>query len=160
MNLRITPPRPQRMSANEEWASARSAAAAEHQARLEARQESERRQAQHLIDAFTAAAAREGLPPEPLRVQGYRASVSARTPLRGWYLRKDRKAGIDTDGRYYLLVLPLTFTERISGVTPAPAPPPLVLGAGGRDGDSVTLAAALERLLPGWSRGRINPCQE
>jgi hypothetical protein len=34
-------------------------------------------------------------------------------------------------------------------VTPAPSDPPLVLGKGGRDGESIDLADALARVLSG-----------
>lgn len=83
-------------------------------------------------------------------MQGYSGGRTARTPLRGWYLRKDHKAGIDIEGNFYLLTRPLTVLDVLRGVTPRPSRPPLVLGAGGRDGDSVELTDALERLLPKW----------
>ncbi len=143
-----------------DWHTERSAAAAELLARLNARQRQEGEQAQAMLDVFVIAARKRGLEPEPLRVRGYRGSESARTNLRGWYLRKDRKAGVDTSGAFYLLSAPLTIRERLTGVQPTPSTPPLVLGAGGRDGDSVALGDALERLLPAWDRDRIDPCQE
>jgi len=133
-----------------QWAAQRSAAASEHLARLEARQDAEHRRAEGHLATFIHAARAAELAPEPLRMQGYQGGRSARTPLRGWYLRKDRKAGIDTDGNFYLLVGPLSLLDALRGATPRASRPPLVLGAGGRDGDSVELTDALERLLPGW----------
>lgn len=134
----------------EDWAAERSAAAAEHLSRLQAKQEAEHREAQQLLERFAAAARARGLPTEPLRVQGYRPGRTARTSLTGWYLRNDRKAALDTRGRFYVLSAPLTGWDRIRGHTPQPARPPLVLGSGGRDGDSLPLGEALQRLLPGW----------
>jgi len=134
----------------EQWAAQRSAAASEHLARLEARQDAEHRRAEEHLTTFVRAAHVSGLAPQPLRMQGYNGERSARTPLRGWYLRKDRKAGIDTAGNFYLLAGPLGLLDALRGAAPRASRPPLVLGAGGRDGDSVELTDALERLLPGW----------
>lgn len=138
------------MPPNKDWAAQRSTAAAEHLARLEARQDAEHRQAEAHLASFAAAARKRGLEAERLKVRGYVGSRSARTPRWGWYLRKDKKAGIDIDGNFYHLVGPLGVRDMLQGVTPAPSRPPLVLGVGGRDGDSVALADALDRLLPGW----------
>jgi hypothetical protein len=49
-----------------------------------------------------------------------------------------------------VLTAPLSVLDRLRGVQLTPTPPPLVIGAGGKDGDSIELVAALERLLPGW----------
>lgn len=103
-----------------------------------------------MLRDFVAVAQRTGDEPEPLRVRGYGGRGSARTPLHGWYLRLDRTAAVDTDGAFYVLTAPLSLLERLRGTHPRPSPPPLVLGAGGRDGDSIDLDVALERLLPGW----------
>lgn len=150
MHLRGPGPRSRTAPVPEGWAAQRSAAAAEHLSRLAAKQEAAHREAEGLLERFAAAACARGLPTEPLRVQGYRPGRSARTRLTGWYLRNDRKAGLDTRGRFYLLSVPLTWWDRIRGYTPAHRHPPLVLGSGGRDGDSLPLEVALQRLLPGW----------
>ncbi len=138
------------MTPREQWAAKRTEAAAGHLARLEASLEAEHRRAEAMLKVFTRAARAAGLSPVPLRARGYRRSRSARTPLLGWYLRRDEKAAVDTDGNFYLLLTPLSLLDRFRGVTPRPSRPPLVLGAGGRDGDSVPLRVALDRLLPGW----------
>ena len=103
-----------------------------------------------MLRSFVEVAERTGPEPEPLRVHGYGGRGSARTALRGWYLRLDRTAAVSTDGEFYVLTAPLSIVERIRGTRPRPSPPPLVLGAGGRDGDSIDLTDALERLLPRW----------
>lgn len=138
------------MTRSEDWAAERSAAASARQAHLEARQDAQHREAEALLAAFAAAATRAGLPTERLRMRGYGGSRSARTHLHGWYLRRDRRAALDAHGNFYLLLAPLSLLDVMRGVRPCPSRPPMVLGAGGRDGDSLTLHAALERLLPGW----------
>src|SRR5690625_1041079 len=104
--LNPTPMPPAEGPPGEQWAAQRSAAASEHLARLEARQDAEHRRAEGHLAAFIHAARAADLAAEPLRMQGYNGGRSARTPLRGRYLRKDRKAGIDTDGHFYILVGP------------------------------------------------------
>ena len=82
---------------------------------------------------------------------------SARTPLRGWYLRADETVGIDTQGRYYVLSMPLSLAQRLRGVRPESQPVPMTIGEGGRDGDIVPLRFALDRLLPGWEERSPEP---
>lgn len=94
------------------------------------------------------------VPPEALVVKNRSGSGSARTSLRGWYLRVDRSAAVDTDGNFYLLHQYLTFRDRIFGATLEPTDPPLVLGYGGRDGEAIDLTAALTRILPTWQTAR------
>lgn len=120
-----------------------------HADRLARAEEAAHARAATLLAEFTEVA-RQRLPAVPLRVAGYGGRGTARTPLSGWYLRADRTSGVSTAGHFYVLTAPLTLVDRLRGVTPAPVPPPLVLGAGGRDGESIDLPVALERLLPGW----------
>ncbi|WP_089775466.1 hypothetical protein [Ruania alba] len=138
------------MSTEQDWARQRREAAAEHERRLANRKASESSRAQRLLEEFADAAGRAGLAPQALEVKGYGGRGKARTPLRGWYLRNDGTAAVGTDGAFYVLTAPLSPWERLRGVTPTPKDPPLVLGAGGKDGESIDLPVALERLLPGW----------
>lgn len=133
-----------------DWAQQRTEAAREHERRLEQRRRGQSERARALLRTFVAAAQAADLPTEPLVVQGYGNRGRARTRLRGWYLRVDRTSAVTPDGSFYLLTAPLTPLERLRGFTPEPSDPPLVLGAGGKDGDSIDLADALTRLLPGW----------
>jgi hypothetical protein len=135
---------------DENWARQRTEAAHEHAARLAARQDAEHARAERMIDRFVTAARAAGPAPEPLQVKGYGGRGTARTSLHGWYLRTDRTAAVSTEGRFYVLTAPLSLLDRVRGVRPEPSRPPLVLGAGGKDGDSIDLDAALERVLPGW----------
>ncbi|GMA30707.1 hypothetical protein [Litorihabitans aurantiacus] len=126
------------------WADGRREAAAEQERLLQERRAAESARAQALIDAFVATAAQDAVAPEPLVVQGYRGG-RARTGLQGWYLKADRSVGLDTDGRFYVLRADLTLRERLRGLTPRPLPPPLIVGEGGGDGETIDMAAALER---------------
>lgn len=134
----------------ESWSDRRREAADLHADMLARRQEAVHARARDLLERF-AVVARDHLPAEPLVVRGYGGRGSARSDRTGWYLRTDRTAGLDVDGRFYVLTAPLSLRDRLRGVTLTPAPPPLVLGAGGKDGESIDLVDALERLLPGWS---------
>lgn len=136
--------------ADDDWARQRAEAVRVQAERLRARQDAEHARAGALLHEFVEAASAAGLAPEDLQVRGYGGRGTARTPLRGWYLRVDRTAGVSTDGDFYVLTAPLSLLDRVRGVRPLPAKPPLILGAGGKDGESVALADALERLLPGW----------
>ncbi len=134
-----------------DWSAERREAAATHAERLRQRQQAEHDRAAALLRDFVAVA-RDRLPAERLRVLGYGGRGSARSDVTGWYLRTDRAAGMSTDGEFYVLTAPLGVLDRLRGVTLTPTPPPLVSGAGGKDGDSIELVAALDRLLPGWRR--------
>ena len=133
----------------QDWAQQRREAAAAHADRLERRRQAEHDRAAGLLREF-AAVARDRLPAERLQVRGYGGRGSARSDVTGWYLRADRSAGMSTDGEFYVLTAPLGLRDRLTGVALRPTPPPLVLGAGGKDGESIDLPDALERLLPGW----------
>ncbi|GAB2468704.1 hypothetical protein GCM10007967_23480 [Xylanimonas ulmi] len=118
--------------------------------RLRARQDAVHEQAEGLLREFLPVVLAHGPAPTPLRVRGYGGRGEARTPLRGWHLRLDRTAALGADGHFYVLIAPLSALDRVRGVRPAPARPPMVLGEGGKDGESVELPVALERVLPGW----------
>lgn len=137
------------MTDSADWAAQRTEAAAEQERRLHARKAVEHDKARAILDAFVQMA-KERLPVERLVVQGYGGRGSARSDVEGWYLRLDRTIGVGTDGSFYVLTAPLGVLDRVRGVQLEPTPPPLIIGAGGKDGDSIELVAALERLLPGW----------
>ena len=134
-------------SADSDWAASRRRAAA---------QNAEYARAARIVELFLRVAHDEGLEDVPLRVRGY-GGGSARTPLRGWYLRADETVGIDTLGRFYILSMPLSLSQRLRGVRPESQPVPMTIGEGGRDGDIVPLRFALDRLLPGWEERSAEP---
>lgn len=140
----------------EDWSSSRRRAAGERARLLRERQDAEHRRAERIVGLFVRVAREEGLAPVPLRVRGY-GGGSARTGLRGWYLRTDRSVGIDVEGHYYVLVQSLGLKEKLLGASPTAEPAPMTIGEGGRDGDIVPLRFALERLLPGWESRSPEP---
>ena len=111
-----------------------------------ARDQAESREAQTLIDGFVAEARARGLVPEPLRATLYDGH-GVRTDKTGWYLRKNKSVAVGDDGAYYVLTVPGGLRERLSGVKLQPAPPPLEVGRGGRDGETGDLAEFLRKLL-------------
>lgn len=137
------------MTEHTDWARQRTEAAREQERRLHARKEVEHAKARTILEEF-AKIARDALPTERLVVKGYGGRGSARSDVEGWYLRLDKTIGIGTDGAFYVLTAPLGVRDRLRGVRLTSTPPPLIIGAGGKDGDSIELLAALERLLPGW----------
>ena len=113
---------------------------AARRAELAANQErGESRQAQVLVDAFVRDARARGIAAEPLRATLFDGR-SVKTDKVGWYLRKNRSLAIGEDGSYYVLTVPGGLRERLAGVKLEPSPPPLLIGKGGRDGESGSLS--------------------
>jgi hypothetical protein len=110
------------------------------------RHESEK--AQVLIDAFIAKAMGLGIDPEPLRARTF-AGTEVKTDKVGWYIRKNHSIAVGTDGGYYQLTVSggSGLMERLRGVKLAATPPPLVVGRGGRDGETGDLSEFLDRVL-------------
>ncbi len=109
------------------------------------RHESERAQA--LIDAFIVKARELGVEPVPLRAKTF-SGADVKTDRTGWYIRRNRSIAIGVDGGYYQLTVPGGgLLDRFKGVSVKPTPPPLVVGRGGRDGETGDLAEFLERAL-------------
>lgn len=102
--------------------------------------------AQQLIDGFLRDAAAAGIAAEPLRATLY-TGQSVKTDKRGWYLRKNKSVAIGEDGGYYILTVPGGWTERLRGVQLRTSPPPLIVGKGGRDGETGDLIEFLDRRL-------------
>ena len=102
----------------------------------------ESKQAQVLIDRFVTDARERGIAPVPLRATLY-SGQSVKTDKVGWYLRKNQSLAIGEDGSYYVLTVPGGWRERLSGVKLKPSPPPMVVGKGGRYGESGDLAEFL-----------------
>jgi len=133
--------------ATERWRADRRASAAEHHERLTARQTAESARARALLAGFVRQALADGPPPGPLRARSFDRRRTYRTPLIGWYLRQDRTVGVDTDGEFYVLLAPTSLGALLRGARPEPSEPPLVLGAGGKDGESIDLADAIAKVL-------------
>ncbi len=129
-----------------QWRAQRAEQAHAHAEALRRRQQAESAQASALIAEFVAEARTLGPEPEPLRARTYDGRARYRTPLVGWYLRVDESVAIDTDGRFFVLRAPTSVKGMLRGVTPEASDPPLVLGAGGKDGESLDLVEALSRV--------------
>src|SRR5689334_16731836 len=114
------------------------------------RSEQESAEAQVLVDRFVAQATAAGLATEELTARPWSGRGRYRTGVVGWYLRRDRSVGVDREGRYYVLVVAPERFGRWRTVPVDPTPPPLQVGQGARDGESVTLEALLEMRLQ-WS---------
>ena len=116
-----------------------------------AQERAESLQAQNHKDEFLAAAKARGVTPQPLRARLF-SGQSVKTDKVGWYLRKNQSVAVGDDGSYYVLIVPGGLRERFSGVKLRPSPPPLVVGKGGKDGETGDLAQFLQlRLEPGWT---------
>lgn len=130
-----------------DWRARAADAAAEHARALDRRRAQESAQARALIAEFVARAAREGVAPVPLRARSYDGRHRYRTPLRGWYLRRNESVAVDTDGEFYVLSVPGSPLALLRGTSPQPSDPPLILGKGARDGESIDLVDALRLAL-------------
>ena len=125
--------------------------AAFHADALRRRDAEESAKAQVLIDRFVAQATQAGLPTQELTARPWSGRGRYRTGIVGWYLRRDGSVGVGLDGGFYvLLVAPVGFGRRRT-VQVEPSPPPLQVGKGGRDGESVALDELLEMRLQ-WPR--------
>lgn len=131
------------------WRAQRREAAGAHADALAARQRAESARARVMIAEFLDEARVRGLAPVPLHVRSYDGRARYRTPLTGWYLRRDETVGVDTAGDFYVLTTPASLAARFRGVRPTPQDPPLVIGAGGKDGESIDMPDALARVLDG-----------
>jgi len=114
------------------------------------RTEQEAAEAQVLVDRFVGQATQAGLVTEELTARPWSGRGRYRTGVVGWYLRRDRSIGVGLDGGYYVLVVAPERFGRWRTVPVAPSPPPLQVGQGARDGESVALDVLLEMRLQ-WS---------
>ncbi|PID51103.1 MAG: hypothetical protein CR980_00160 [Propionibacteriales bacterium] len=104
--------------------------------------------AQKLIDEFCAEAEKRGVAPVPIKARLMDGRI-VKTNMTGWYIRQNRSIAVGTDGGYYQLTIIGGWRERLFGATIEPSPPPLVVGRGGRDGETGDLADFLDRVLSG-----------
>ncbi|OCI29963.1 hypothetical protein [Oerskovia enterophila] len=129
------------------WRAQRTEAAAHQANELERRRALESAEAAELLREFVAEAERRGIAPVPLQARSYAGDATYRTRTLGWYLRKNRTLGVGTDASFYILSVQGGLSARLRGATLVPSDPPLVLGKGGRDGESISLADAIELVL-------------
>jgi hypothetical protein len=126
-----------------DWQEQRRAAAADLADAAARRRAAESAKAAELIREFAATAQERGLRVSDLVARGLDGRGTYRTGIRGWYLRRNRTLGVGLDGAFYVLSVPGGLLARVRGVTLAPSDPPLVIGAGGKDGESIPLPELL-----------------
>lgn len=107
--------------------------------------------AQLQLDEFVTELRAAGIAPHPLRATLLNG-VRVRTGLLGWYLNRAETLAVDQVGRYFQLICPGSPLSRLTGVRVFPAEPTLVIGRGGRDGETGDLSEFLDR-----ARQRYNP---
>jgi hypothetical protein len=130
------------------WAEQRRRAIEAHAAARESAREAESARARELLAGFVREAQARGIAAEALTAAPYGGGGGRlRTGLTGWYLRADRTVAVGTDGEFYTLSAPGGLRARLTGVTVPPSAPRMIVGEGGRDGDSMPLAELLRRRL-------------
>jgi hypothetical protein len=132
------------------WRQQRDRAVAAHGAALSRQLAAETARARELIAGFAVQARERGLRSRPLYARPYHGRGRYRTGLRGWYLRPDGVLAVGEDGEFYVLTVPASLRARLTGVSPRPEQPRLVVGEGARDGERIALAELLRiRLAAG-----------
>ncbi|WP_144276200.1 hypothetical protein [Demequina sp. NBRC 110053] len=116
---------------------------------LERKRRAESRQAAQMVRQFADAASAAGITPVRFTAQPYGGGSRLRTNVEGWYLKRDRTVGVGTDGQFYVLSVAPSLMARFTGAQLDPADPPLELGKGGRDGESMPMEEALRKRLEG-----------
>ncbi|MBV1851567.1 hypothetical protein [Catellatospora tritici] len=132
---------------DEQWRQQRDHAVAQHAAADERRRAAEVAKARVMIERFVTQARERGLRTTALTAFAYDGGGRYRTGLRGWYVHRGRGLAVDVDGNYYVLGVPSSLRARLLGAQVAPSDPPLVIGAGGKDGESMPLEVMLRRRL-------------
>jgi hypothetical protein len=117
-------------------------------AAVDRQREGETAKARALLADFVATMQACGVPPVPLRARVPGRRVTYRTERTGWYIRQNRSLAIGTGGEFLILDVPANVRSRIFGATVVPSDPPLVVGRGARDGESIELTELLRRALP------------
>lgn len=114
---------------------------------LERQQAAQSKQAAALLASFVEQARVRGIAPERLGARTYDGRSRYRTNTHGWYLKRDRTVAVGTDGSFYILAVPASISSMLRGAPLTPSDPPLELGRGGRDGQSIPLTEAIEKRL-------------
>lgn len=99
--------------------------------------------AERMVADFARAATDRGIPTVALVARAFSGRGRYRTRLRGWYLKPDHSIAVAEDGHFYILSVATSLRARLSGIELAPSVPPLTIGEGARDGESLPLATLL-----------------
>lgn len=141
------------MPDRQEWRDRRREAASAHADALVRRQADESARARTMLADFVTRARAQALEPVPLRARSYDGRHRYRTDVTGWYLKLNETVAVGTDGQFYVLSVPSSLRALLRGATLDPSDPPLVLGKGGRDGESIDLADAIALVLARGATG-------
>jgi hypothetical protein len=133
--------------ADQSWADKRGEDALAKADALERKRHSESLVAAKLVRDFAAQAAEAGITPVRFGARTYDGNARYRTHIHGWYLKRDRSVGVSIDGYFYVLTAPRRLKSLFIGAHVEPAVPPLELGKGGRDGESMPMETALAKRL-------------
>jgi hypothetical protein len=129
------------------WHEQRREAFAAHTAALDRQKAAETVQARELLAGFVREMADRDVPPVRLRARVPDSRATYRTNLTGWYLRRNRSLAVSVDGDFHLLDTRRSLWARLFGVRIPPADPPLRVGVGARDGESMPLERLLRQRL-------------
>jgi hypothetical protein len=116
---------------------------------LERQRQAESQRAAVLVRQFAEDAREAGIDPVRFTARPYRGGSRYRTDVDGWYLKRDLSVGVGTDGLFYIMSVAPSLLARLRGAHLEPADPPLELGKGARDGESMPMAEALSKRLAG-----------
>lgn len=131
----------------EDWQERRREAALEHAATLERRRAAETREAQVLIEDFVTTARSRGLRTSSLLARARHGRARYRTGLTGWYLKRNGSLAVTEQGDFYVMSAASSLRSRLTGTTLDPSDPPLAVGVGARDGESMPLSKLLRLRL-------------
>ena len=135
------------------WREQRQRAVEAHAKAQQASKNARADEARQLIAEFIRDAGERGVAPVALTAPAYNGRGRYRTKLRGWYLDPRRSLAVDTEGEFYVLGVPNSIRARLAGADVRPKAPPLVIGEGGRDGESIALQELLRRRLDAGPAG-------
>jgi len=129
------------------WRRQRQEAVTARAAALDRQRAREIVEAQALIDEFVRGLQERGVAPGQLRARVPDRRLTYRTPHAGWYIRRNKSLAIGAGGEFYILDVPASLRSRLFGADVRPSDPPLTVGRGARDGESIGLADLLRQRL-------------
>jgi hypothetical protein len=129
------------------WPHQRRQAFAAHAAALDRQRAAETARARGLLAEFVREMGRRGHPPVRLRARVPDSRRTYRTNLTGWYLRRNRSLAVSVAGDLYLLDTARSLRAWLVGARLRPIDPPLRIGVGARDGESMPLDRLLRQRL-------------
>jgi hypothetical protein len=104
-------------------------------------------EARKMIADFVRRAHEQGIEPVPLRGRAASGRATFRTPLKGWYLQRSGPLAVSASGEFYLLIAQPGLLARFREIDIPATEPPLAVGRGARDGESMPLKDLLESRL-------------